>query len=239
MAEFLVTSGITHAFERIVQASEGEVTIITPYLRLTPTLLQRLKDASSRGVTIRLVYGKTKLAAGERDKLRELKSLELFFLGNLHAKCYANENRALVASMNLYEHSINTNREMGVLLSKDEDPLAFKEATDEIASILNAAEREERPGLLAGIRSIFAPVEPAAPRRGPATSSGFCIRCGGKTRYRPQSPLCTTCYPKWAAWGNEDYPEKSCHRCGKSKDTTKAKPLCGPCFKQAPFTVPA
>ncbi|HYR10675.1 MAG TPA: hypothetical protein VEQ60_23055, partial [Longimicrobium sp.] len=61
-------------------------------------------------------------------------------------------------------------------------------------------------------------------------------RCGDGIRYQPWAPLCGGCYDSWAAWGNEDYPEKKCHRCAKPANVSKGKPLCPECFRQDPFT---
>ncbi len=61
---------------------------------------------------------------------------------DLHAKCYLNENEALLTSMNLYEFSQSNNDEMGLIVSKREEPDlydkirqrvdAYREASEEI-----------------------------------------------------------------------------------------------------------
>ena len=48
--------------------------------------------------------------------------MRLSFCTNLHAKCYLSETSALVTSMNLYEFSQVNNHEMGISLTKAEDP---------------------------------------------------------------------------------------------------------------------
>ena len=35
----------------------------------------------------------------------------------------------------------------------------------------------------------------------------------------------------WAQYEDSEYPEAYCHSCGKERDTTYDKPLCGSCFK--------
>lgn len=236
MATFLTTLDTSSQIEKIIQQSQRRLTLITPYLKLNRILLDRLREADSRGIEIRLVYGKNDLRQEEVAKLRELRRMKLYFLEHLHAKCYSNERHIILGSMNLYEFSEKNNREMSVLLSA-EDGDAFTSARAEIESIINAAKLEQPAGGLgAAVRSFFSgpsPVPTPAPQN---RRSGTCIRCGDGIRYQPRSPLCDGCYDSWAAWGNEDYPEKKCHRCAKPANVSKGRPLCPECFRQDPFT---
>ena len=43
--------------------------------------------------------------------------IDVYFNEKLHAKCYMNEDTAIITSMNLYEAS-EKNRELGVLIQK-------------------------------------------------------------------------------------------------------------------------
>lgn len=51
---------------------------------------------------------------------------------NLHAKCYLNENEAIITSMNLYEFSQMNNNEMGIHLTKSGNPELSQAAYDEV-----------------------------------------------------------------------------------------------------------
>jgi len=236
MATFLTTLNTSSHIEHIIQQSQRSVTLITPYLKLNHHLLDRLREANKRGVEIRLVYGKNELRQEEMAKLRELKRLKMYYLEHLHAKCYANERHTIISSMNLYEFSEKNNREMSVLLSA-EDGDAFTAAGAEIESIINTAKLEPPAGGVgAAVRTFFSSPAPAATPSPRKRQEGTCIRCGDGIRYQPRAPLCDECYDSWAAWGNEDYPEKKCHRCAKSADVSKARPLCPQCFRQDPFT---
>jgi hypothetical protein len=257
MARFLTTAGTVAAFEQLIRNSKRELIVITPFLKLSNNSFGRLKQAADDGKLIELVYGKDELREEEHRKLRELSNLRLYFLKDLHAKCYSNESEVIVSSLNLYEFSEQNNREMSVLLSSSDDPEAFASARDEIRSIIRAATLQERPGVLKGVlRGLFgagngAPAQvieqgingrpgkrpatgqPARPKE--AASNGHCIRCGTRGRYSPHSPLCGPCYGTWAEWQNDNYPERFCHRCGVDADVTKVKPLCYTCFRDAPF----
>jgi len=229
MSKFLTTHATAYQIEEIIRGARSELTLITPYLQISCILLDRLKDADRGGVSLRIVYGKDKLKPTERTKLGELQHLSLLFLHNLHAKCYINEEQAVIASMNMYEFSEKSNREMGVLLTRSEDPEPFTEAQREVASIVAAADSESHQK-----REIITAAGQATRKR-QKDRQGFCIRCQRGVRYSPDTPLCGDCYSSWATWGNAEYAEKRCHRCGERHTTSKSRPLCYTCFQAEPF----
>ena len=139
MPQFLTTAGTSHIIEDIIIRAKSELVLITPYLKLSRILFERLTDANHRGVRIQLVYGKSELKANERRQLDALTNIELLFLENLHAKCYFNESTLIVSSMNLYEFSEKNNREMGIVLTRSDDGDCFADALAEAQSIINAA----------------------------------------------------------------------------------------------------
>ena len=145
MPQFLTTAGTSHIIEDIIIRSKSELVLITPYLKLSRTLFERLTDANHRGVRIQLVYGKSELKASERRQLDALTNIELLFLENLHAKCYFNESTLIVSSMNLYEFSEKNNREMGIVLTRSDDGDCFTDALAEAQSIINAARGRTLP----------------------------------------------------------------------------------------------
>jgi len=61
--------------------------------------------------------------------------------------------------------------------------------------------------------------------------NGFCIRCNAKTDQNPKHPFCNKCFINWDKFKNKEYPEKYCHICGKSIQTTFLKPVCYDCYK--------
>jgi len=121
MAEFLTTTGAEHYIEDIVSNAHNRLVLICPYLKLSKTWLERLRDADRRNVKIFIVCGKEELKSDVRKQLQQLKNLELFFFENLHAKCYFNEERMVITSWNMYDSSHEKNREMGILLHANGD----------------------------------------------------------------------------------------------------------------------
>lgn len=139
MAKFLTTVGNSFYIEQIIINSSKKLTLVTPFLKLSQNLIERLSDAEKEGVRITLVYGKNELAKQEMRKLHSFKNMRIYFCKNLHAKCYHNESEMIITSMNLYEFSERNNREMGILIEKETDETIFKEAFKEIESIKNAS----------------------------------------------------------------------------------------------------
>ncbi len=75
------------------------------------------------------------------------------------------------------------------------------------------------------------------PRRAKAAEpspggAGHCIRCSTSIPLKADRPHCRACWSAWSKYSNEDYGEKYCHACGKKHESTKAKPLCKPCWRK-------
>ncbi len=61
MAEFLTTSGTSHHIENIIIDAKTKLVLVSPYLQISKTFYERLKDASNKGVQIKIIYGKDEL----------------------------------------------------------------------------------------------------------------------------------------------------------------------------------
>jgi hypothetical protein len=144
MAKFLTTSGVSYYIENIISKAKQELMLISPYLKISKTLFERLTQANKRGVKITLVYGKAELDTQQLDLLNSIENLEVFYFDNLHAKCYLNEDEIVITSMNLHHYSEKNNREMGVFASKQEDHLIYEEAFAEVKEIIECAEVKKK-----------------------------------------------------------------------------------------------
>ncbi len=143
MAKFLTTVGNSFYIEQLIINSTNSLTLVTPYLKLSQNLIERLSDAQREGVRITLIYGKNELALKEKKNLYSFNNIEIYFCQNLHAKCYHNENSMIITSMNLYEFSERNNREMGLLIDKTNDYEIFSDTLREIESIKNSSVLEK------------------------------------------------------------------------------------------------
>lgn len=156
MPKFLNTHGLSEWIARIIDETERELVIISPYLQLSDRIYKKLLDANNRGVETILIYRENNLKEADRMKLYAIDNLNLMHHPNIHAKCIYNENFLLIGSMNLYEYSEINNREMGVLFHKIDLPefndvgwgsnhdndYVFEEALEEILEIKNGAEMQ-------------------------------------------------------------------------------------------------
>lgn len=143
MIKFLKTNGTSYYIENIISEASQLLILVTPYLKLTRNLFSRLKETDRKGVTIILVYGKSELSIEQKQYLSQLSNLNLYYLKDLHAKCYINEKHMVISSMNLHEYSERNNWEMSILISRDEDFLICDEILKEVDTIIGAAKTEK------------------------------------------------------------------------------------------------
>jgi hypothetical protein len=163
--------------------------------------------------------------------LQERKNVIIYALDNLHAKCYINQDTAIITSLNLYQFSEHNNREMGILVDKSTDPELYVNIFNEVGSIIGESNKYE---LTMKKQDTPIPSKDAPKKSQPAQTvkSGFCIRCGQDIAFNIEKPLCNTCYQSWAKYGDPSYPEKYCLICGKDSKQSYEKPVCYSCYKK-------
>lgn len=150
MAKFLNTDSLNEWIPRLIRETERELVIIVPYIKTSQNVFAHLFEANKRGVETTIVYRENKLSPQEKAKLESLDNLNLMHHPNVHAKCYLNEKYMILASINLYEYSEKNNREMGILLLKEneefmnDDEAIFEDAVAEIRAIINGSLLEKK-----------------------------------------------------------------------------------------------
>jgi HKD family nuclease len=228
MAEFLTTKGTSHHIENIIIEAKASLILVSPYLQLSKTFFERLKDAANKGIKIKIIYGKDELKPNERNSLAELKNIELLYFQNLHAKCYFNETKMVITSMNMFQFSEVNNREMGILIDRTADKSIFEKAVDEVKSIIQSSEIIA----LKKVERKFPATNPTDLKVKKDSTVAYCIRCATRIPFNPTKPLCLSCYTSWAEYENEEYEENNCHACGEYEDTSMSRPLCYKCYKK-------
>ena len=141
MAEFLSTGETAHYIEKLIKNAKESISFITPTLKLSDPLYQKLLAASQRGVKLIFVFGKEELSNNEMHQLSALKDLHMYFYHKLNAKCYFNENEMIFTSMNMYEYTRLDMLEMGVYISNEKDTSIFRKVLDQTNSIIQQAEK--------------------------------------------------------------------------------------------------
>ena len=140
MATFLTTEDIVSHLHRIIEQAAEELILISPYIKADDKT-KRLLENTKRGTDIHVLYGKSQSERnlGNVKTSFDLPGITVSFLKDLHAKCYLNEKEALLTSMNLHEFSQEHNDEMGILVSKKDDPALYKDIHQEANRLLRAA----------------------------------------------------------------------------------------------------
>lgn len=145
MAKYLDTSQISSELMQLLKEAKEKIILVTYSLQVNSQIQERLKTKSKIGTLseITIIYGNTPLKSSELKWMDEIEDLKVFQKKNLHAKCYLNENKAIISSMNLYDYSQTTNIEMGFLITKEENPEAFEQMLNDIADMKINGERKK------------------------------------------------------------------------------------------------
>lgn len=134
MAKYLDTSHISSELMELLKEAKEKIILVTYSVQVNTQIQERLKTKSKIGTLseITLIYGNTKPKKSELQWMSEIDDIKVWQKKNLHAKCYINEKKAIICSMNLYDYSQTTNVEMGFLITKEEDPEAYKKMMEDI-----------------------------------------------------------------------------------------------------------
>jgi phosphatidylserine/phosphatidylglycerophosphate/cardiolipin synthase-like enzyme len=240
MAKYLRTSGISAGVEELIREARERLYIISPYLKLSDNVKELLNDKEREKVDVRVIFGKQELNPTEMAFLQSLKYVRLFFSKNLHAKCYMNEKTMIIASMNLYEFSQQNNREMGILVDRNNeaDRQVYEDASKDIESILHNADdfayvKAPKEPEQTKIDSKTAKVKAAETKE--KKQNGFCIRTGQSIPFNPEKPLGYEAFKSWNQFADPNFPEKYCHFSGEPSngETCVAKPILYKNWKKA------
>ncbi|MBW6517643.1 MAG: phospholipase D family protein [ANME-2 cluster archaeon] len=233
MAEFLTTTGISYNLEKLIKNSEEKLFLISPYLQIADSLKHLITERDLRKIDIRVVYRKdNKINAEDMSFLQELTSVKISAHENLHAKCYLNENTAIIASMNLYQYSQQNNREMGIQVEKETEPELYNDIFKEVMTIIQTSQEPEFS--VKKLKTGKPAVSNNVPIKNKQSQNdrGFCIRCGNDLKLNHEKPLCYNCFNIWKEYSNPNYKEKFCHACGTKYNSTVEKPICIDCYKK-------
>lgn len=145
MAKFLNTRKAVSEIEDLIRNAEARLILISPYLKLSKDFKELLTYRNSKDKITTVIFGKQELNPHEMKFLQGLRFVILKYNQDLHAKCYLNDDKMIITSLNLYEFSMNNNKEMGVLvdLNDESDKELFEDAYKEIDFIDETSERFE------------------------------------------------------------------------------------------------
>ena len=239
MAKFLNTTGVSYHLEELIKGTKDRLILISPYLQFTDRIKEHLSNLNVQKRDIRIVYRENKLQLEENNWLESQIGIRTSLCKNLHAKCYINENEAIITSMNLYEFSQQNNNEMGIYISKEDDLDLYNSTSEEVQRLLTISEE-----IRVTVKKVTADT-PSGTEKGPGIRqsagtqnkrpTGYCIRTGIEIPFDIERPLSYDAYKKWNEFGDPDYPEKFCHFSGEPSngETSVSKPILRKNWKKA------
>jgi hypothetical protein len=260
MAKFLDTFNLNSAIEKIFDNAFEELIIVSPYIKLHPRFVDSLRGRISEDkLKIVILFGKNEedltnsLDQITFNFLREFPNIEIRYEKQLHAKYYANEDTAVITSMNLYEYSQNNNIEAGVLIEKKLfNPLSDdvdRDSQDYFYKIINRSRilfknEPEYERINFGISKRFvktnneidlltdmylSSTKNVVKSNKPVTSitttknNAYCIRTRTLIAFNINKPYCDAAFESWSKYKNEDFKEKYCHFSGEESNGETSK----------------
>ncbi len=122
MAEFITEKKLDEKLTDIIWNAKKELIILSPFIRLDDycknIVFKKLKNNPELEIII--VFGKNEgetqrsLTPADLEIFKEYCNITIIYCNNLHAKYYANENEALLTSLNLLGKSMTGNVEYGI-----------------------------------------------------------------------------------------------------------------------------
>jgi phosphatidylserine/phosphatidylglycerophosphate/cardiolipin synthase-like enzyme len=245
MAKFLNTKKSVSEIEDLIRDAKQTLILISPYLKLSKDFKELLSHRNSKDKITTVIFGKVELNPEEMKFFENLQFVILKYKDDLHAKCYANDEKLIITSLNLYDFSMINNKEMGVLIEKANanDVELFEDAYKEIDYINSTSQRftYKAQSILHGTVKQDAVTENKETKsldNKSQNEKGYCIRTGVLIPFNMERPFSYDAFKKWNEHGNPDYPEKFCHFSGeKSNDETSMnKPILKKNWKKAKET---
>ncbi len=134
MAKFITTKQITSELEELIKKADERLYIVSPYLKLSRDFRDLLTYRNTNRKDTKIIFGKQELNPEQMTFFQGLRFVYLFFSEDLHAKCYINDTKMIITSMNFYDFSMMNNKEMGILIDKavTEDISVYNDAWAEI-----------------------------------------------------------------------------------------------------------
>ena len=239
MAKFINTRKAVSEIEDLIKNAGERLILVSPYLKLSKDFKELLTYRNSKDKITTVIFGKQELNPDEMKFLQGLRFVILKYNEDLHAKCYVNDDKMVITSLNLYEFSMANNKEMGVLIDKNDpaDTALFDDAFKEVDYINQTSQRFE----LNSPKPAFTKTSDNKSSKDKTSSTnsgdnGYCIRTGAKIPFDVEKPLSYDAYKSWNKSGADpDHSEKFCHFSGEASngETTVSKPILKKNWKKA------
>ena len=257
MAKFITGHELNSELEKIFKNASEKIILISPYIKLHDRDVSSLKVKKEYPeIQMIIVFGKNEEDISKSMKeedfnfFKEFPNIQIRYERRLHAKYFANEENAILTSMNLYSYSQNNNIEFGVLtkgtfetLDKqaweyfteviDQSELLFHREPQYEKAMLGLSKKYTESVTKTDILSDFFKNKNEFQNNKKTFNTekyvqlGYCIRTGERIPFNPKKPMCEKAFESWLKFKNESYPEKYCHFSGEpsNEETTFSKPI--------------
>lgn len=257
MATFITGHELNSELEKIFENAEREIILISPYIKLHDRYISSLKEKKENpNIQIIVVFGKNEEDISKSMKeedfnfFKEFPNIEIRYERRLYAKYFANEEKAILTSMNLYGYSQDNNIEFGILTKgttetldrkawecfdrviKQSETLFHREPQYEKAMLGLSKKYTESVTKIDKLSDFFKNKNDFQNNKKTFNTEkpvqlGYCIRTGEKIPFNIEKPMSEKAFESWLKFKNEDYSEKYCHFSGElsNGETTFSKPI--------------
>ncbi|MEO1055163.1 MAG: phospholipase D family protein [Bacteroidota bacterium] len=224
MAKFINTRKAVSEIEELIKNAGETLTLISPYLKLSSDFKELISYRNSKDKITTIIFRHQDLNPDEVEYLQSLRFTILKYNETLHAKCYVSDTKMIITSLNLYEFSMANNKEMGVLINKNDetDSQLFQDAMREVDFINETSRKFESTQ-----QQHFQSAQKYHEHGNTNNMTGYCIRTGIEIPFNPEKPLSYEAFKIWNEYGDPEYPENFCHFSGQesSGDTSVSRPI--------------
>lgn len=248
MAKFLTTIDIASQLRELITEADKILYLVSPYLQLSKDFQELIISREKNKKETIIIYGKNELNPDQLKFLTSLRYVYLKFYENLHAKCYVNDTKLIITSLNFYEYSMINNKEMGVLYdnTNPDDKEIYSKAFEYVKLIEDNS--DDKPFELTGSKAVTnnnvdkknEPTKEQAiikseTKKSNSKQSGYCIRTGVEIPFNVDKPMGYDAYKSWSKYSDAEYPEKFCHFSGEQSngETSVSKPILKKNWKKA------
>jgi phosphatidylserine/phosphatidylglycerophosphate/cardiolipin synthase-like enzyme len=234
MAKFLNTSGVSYHLEELIKGTKEKLVLISPYLQFSERIKEHIINLHIQKRDIRIIYRECKLQSEEIKWLDSQIGIRKSICKNLHAKCYINENEAIITSMNLYDFSQQNNNEMGIYITKNQDLELYNSTLEEVDRLLRISEEIRVRGTPPNEDLKKIEIKSLRSKQ-IKKQNGYCIRTAVSIPFDVEKPMCLEAFKSWNKFGDRDYKEKYCHYSGEPShgETSINKPILKQNWKKA------
>ena len=236
MAKFINTRKAVSEIEELIKTAGERLILVSPYLKLSKDFKELLAYRNSKDKITTVIFGKQELNPDEMKFLQSLRFLILKYNEDLHAKCYVNDDKMIITSLNLYQFSMANNKEMGVLINRIDsaDTQLFEDAYKEVDYINETSQRFE----LNGSKQVFSKPPSVRDKNSVVqvnSQNGYCIRTGIEIAFNLEKPMSYESYKSWSKYSDPEYAEKYCHFSGElsNGETSVSRPILKKNWKKA------